>query len=136
MKDLNEIIAKLPKTKTALRARERLRRYLFSPKNDLQLWSEVQSQVPEAWAYLKDDLPDEERKVKITLRLDESVVKMFRATGPGYQARMNLVLATYVQMQIGEVHRERRTFTQQMEEYGYPFDDEIIGFFKTMGLAE
>lgn len=136
MTDPTEIIAKLPKTKTALRARDRLRRYLFSPKNDLDLWSEVQSRVPEAWAYLRDDLPDEEPKVKVTLRLDESVVKMFRATGPGYQARMNLVLATYAQMQIGEVHRQRRKVTEVIEEFGYPFDDGVLSVMKKLGLAE
>ena len=44
-----------------------------------------------------------ERKVKITIRLDESVVKFYRAMGVGYQARMNRVLQTYAQMQIAQV---------------------------------
>lgn len=136
MTDPSQIVAKLPKTKTAIRARDRLRRYLFSPRNDTELWHEIQERVPEAWATLKDDLPDEEPKVKLTLRLDESVVKMFRATGPGYQARMNLVLATYVQMQIGEVHRERRAVTEVIEEIGYPFDDRVLSVMKQLGLAE
>ena len=41
-------------------------------------------------------------KTKITLRLDESVAKFFRAMGPGYQARINRILGTWAQLKIGE----------------------------------
>ena len=45
-----------------------------------------------------------ERKVKITIRLDEKRGEdSDRAMGVGYQARMNRVLQTYAQMQIAQV---------------------------------
>lgn len=37
--------------------------------------------------------PSEAPKVQLTLRLDRSVVGAFRATGPGWQTRMNEALA-------------------------------------------
>jgi len=40
----------------------------------------VQSQVPEAWDTLEQDVDIEEKKVRITLRLDESVAKFYRET--------------------------------------------------------
>jgi uncharacterized protein (DUF4415 family) len=39
------------------------------------------------------------RKERITLRLDEEVLKHFRQTGRGYQTRMNAVLRAYVRQQ-------------------------------------
>ncbi|KMW58840.1 hypothetical protein AIOL_003821 [Candidatus Rhodobacter oscarellae] len=65
----------------------------------------VQAQVPEAWDTLEQDVDVEEKKVKITLRLDESVAKFYRAMGNGYQARMNRILATFAQMRIAELRR-------------------------------
>jgi len=52
------------------------------------------------------DLPDEwlaqadivipEKKTAISLRVDDDVLKFFKATGRGYQTRMNAVLKSYV----------------------------------------
>ena len=39
----------------------------------------------------------------MTLRLDESVAKVYRAHGNGYQARINRVLATSAQLKISKV---------------------------------
>ncbi|MEL7025634.1 MAG: BrnA antitoxin family protein [Pseudomonadota bacterium] len=64
---------------------------------------EARQVIPEAWATLEDDIDCEEPKVKVTLRMDASVAKFYRAMGRGYQARMNRVLATYAQMQIARV---------------------------------
>lgn len=38
-----------------------------------------------------------DRKVQITLRLDEEAVAWFRAQGKGYQTQMNAVLRAFVQ---------------------------------------
>jgi hypothetical protein len=44
---------------------------------------------------------------KITLYLDRSVVRLFRAMGRGYQGRINRLLSTWAQMKIaGEVALE------------------------------
>lgn len=95
-------------TRTQRLARERLTKHLYGLSRDDAWVREIQALVPDAWQALEADLPVEEEKIKITLRLDESVAKFFRATGPGYQARINRVLATYAQMRIAEVYRMDR----------------------------
>ena len=95
-------------TRAARMARARLDRLLEGGGSDIAIWRKVQERVPEAWATLEQDIDCEEVKMKVTLRLDTSVVKFYRAMGKGYQARMNRILGTYAQMRIGEVERERR----------------------------
>ena len=48
-------------------------------------------------------------KERITLRLDEEVLEHFRATGRGYQTRINAVLRAYVrqQQETGAGSRQR-----------------------------
>lgn len=98
---------RFPATKTARLARARLERLLEGAGDDTRLWAKVQDRVPEAWATLEEDIDCWEDKVKVTLRLDTSVARFYRAMGKGYQARMNRILATYAQMKIGEVERMR-----------------------------
>ena len=100
-------------TKTQRLAQHRLRRLLLDLDTDAIPW-EVEKNIPEAWATLEDDIDVEEKKVKITLRLDESVVTFFRAMGVGYQARMNRVLVTYAQMQIAEVRWYETAIQEEM----------------------
>ena len=40
-------------------------------------------------------------KVAISLRIDEDVLAWFKAQGPGYQTRINLVLYAYMREVIG-----------------------------------
>ncbi len=86
-------------------ARERLLRNLRALEDESTLDHAVRDLIPEAWATLEEDLDVEERKVRVTLMLDESVAKFFRAMGKGYQARINRILATYAQMKIARVRR-------------------------------
>ena len=99
--------ARFAATRTARLARARLERLIEGQGDDTALWRKVQQRVPEAWATLEDDIECWEDKVKITIRIDTSVARFYRAMGKGYQARMNRILATYAQMKIGEVARER-----------------------------
>lgn len=72
--------------------------------NDTPIWVyDLKDEVPAAWATLEQDIDVDEPKVKITLRLDDSVAKFYRAMGKGYQERINRVLATYAQMKIARV---------------------------------
>jgi len=102
-----------PQTKTERLALERLGKR-SGELRDTEIWVyDLQSEVPAAWATLEQDLDVEEPKVKITLRLDESVAKYYRAMGKGYQERINRVLATYAQMKIArvmELDRQIATF--------------------------
>lgn len=105
-------------TRTARMARARLARHLQGFGTDEGLWLRVQERVPEAWATVEEDIDSEEEKVKITLRLDASVAKLFRAMGKGYQARINHILATYAQMRMGEIDRQARDLSAVMSEFG------------------
>lgn len=74
----------------------------------------VQAQVPEAWDTLEQDIDVIEPKVKITLRLDDSVAKFYRAMGQGYQTRMNRILATFAQMRMAQVTRLEEMLEEEL----------------------
>lgn len=59
--------------------------------------------IPEAWERLERDVDLPEKKTRVTIRLEDSVAKYYRAFGPGYSQLINRVLATYAQMKIAEV---------------------------------
>jgi len=46
------------------------------------------------------ELVEPERTQQVTLRVKTSVLEAFRATGKGYQTRMNAVLESYVRSQL------------------------------------
>ena len=50
-------------------------------------------------------LPDEARKVSVTVRLAPEVVEHFKSGGRGWQTRLNDVLADYVARESGPVRR-------------------------------
>ena len=93
-------------TKTERIARSKLFRHLWEARGDV-LDDALEGVVPEAWHTLEADIDVEEPKVKVTLYLDASVAKLFRAMGSGYQARINRVLGTWAQMKIAGLLRER-----------------------------
>ena len=90
-------------TLSARLARERLGRNLRALEADEVMAWLVRAEVPEAWTTLVEDVDCQEVKEQITIRLDRSVVRFYRAMGQGYQRRINRVLATYAQMRIGRV---------------------------------
>lgn len=91
-----------PKTKRLAEAR--LRQLLFQGTydDDTTFLEMARRQVPGSWKTLEMDVDTDEPKEKITLYLDRSVARMYRAMGAGYQARINRILATYMQMKIAE----------------------------------
>jgi uncharacterized protein (DUF4415 family) len=93
-------------TKTERIARGKLMRHLWEGRRDI-LDDVLEREVPEAWHTLEADLDVEEEKVKVTLYLDTSVAQLFRAMGKGYHARINRVLATWAQLKIAGMLRER-----------------------------
>ncbi len=96
----------LPKlTKSQKLSLERLHKRLIELDNDGNLAIMIKHQIPEAWHVLEHDLDVQEKKVKVTLWLDQSVAKYYRAMGRGYQARINRILGTYAQMQMADLAR-------------------------------
>ena len=94
-------------SKSELRARDRLLYNLYYLQRDDFIDITLRDQVPEAWHTLELDVDCSEPKEKITLYLDRSVVRLFRAMVRGYQGRINRLLSTWAQMKIaGEVALE------------------------------
>lgn len=92
------------RTKTARLAYERFMGTIRDHEYDGNVPYWVNDHVPEAWDTLEQDVDVIEKKVRVTMRVDESVAKFYRAMGPGYQARMNRVLATFAQMRIAQIN--------------------------------
>lgn len=92
-----------PKTKRLAEERYRALMFHHIHRDDDGLARLIRDHVPEAWHVLEMDLDVEEPKDKVTLYLDRSVAKTFRAMGAGYQARINRILATWMQMKIAEL---------------------------------
>lgn len=81
-------------TKTAQAARVDL----FAGLKDLQKFLHdawIDRSIPKDWDFMEDEFPAQPKKMKLTLTLDEDMVRWFRKLGRGYQARMNAVLRIY-----------------------------------------
>ena len=102
-------------TKTRRLYFERLQLNYHGLKREEPFDYHVQSEVPEAWDTLERDVDVEEKKVQMTIRLDASVAKFYRAMGKGYQARINRVLATFAQMRIAEIKRLEEMTAEELE---------------------
>ncbi len=87
-------------TKTQRIARDKLSEILWRSQNEDVISTALRDEVPDAWHRLEADLDVHEKKVQITIRLDASVAKFFRAMGHGYQARINRILETWARMKI------------------------------------
>ncbi len=76
----------------------------------------LRREVPEAWHTLEMDLEVETPKEKVTLYLDRAVITMFRKMGKGYQARINRILETWLQMKISEIETFRKEMIMRVAE--------------------
>ncbi len=79
-------------------AREMLLKDLTYLYRETWIPNMMADETPDAWHTLLHDLDVEAKKQKVTLYLDRPVAKFFRDMGLGYQARINRVLSTFVQM--------------------------------------
>ncbi len=69
---------------------------------DLQQEVIRHGQVPLSWHEIARDR-GRKPQIKVTLRLEEDVLKFFRALGKGYQARMNDVLRAWMHGRIADI---------------------------------
>ncbi|PIE14466.1 MAG: hypothetical protein CSA70_01545 [Rhodobacterales bacterium] len=76
--------------------------------------------LPEGWNGLDSTAPVTPRKTRVTIRLDEDMVKWFRKLGPHYGARINAILRIYWTALIsGQVksHWDEDEIAPPFEEY-------------------
>lgn len=103
-------------TKAQRLAREGLSRNLLALSTETWLMETIREAVPDAWHTLEHDLDVQEPKEKVTLYLDRSVARFYKAMGQGYQARINRLLATWAQMKIAEELQVEATIVARMRE--------------------
>lgn len=93
-------------TKTERLARRRLIYHLWLADEDILPLTEIRAEVPLAWHMIEADVDCAEAKRKVSLYLDKSVAAMFQAMGKGYQARINRILNTWLQMKMAGLMEE------------------------------
>jgi len=67
---------------------------------DLQIrWKQewLDRSIPDDWDFIEERYPVTRKKTKLTVTLDEDMVRWFRKLGRGYQARINGILRVYWQ---------------------------------------
>ena len=69
--------------------------------------AQLQSMVP--FRSLRGRPKSENKKLLLSVRYSPEVVEYFRATGDGWQARMDGVLRDYVRVRIGPRKRQKAT---------------------------
>ena len=103
-------------TKTRRMDEARFHQLLFYASNESNdFLEEARREVPEAWLTLELDMETAAPKKKVSLYLDEAVVKMYRAMGAGYQGRINRILETWMQLRIAEKSELYRDLLGQLE---------------------
>ncbi|MGX9351137.1 BrnA antitoxin family protein [Shimia sp. W99] len=107
-------------TKTQRIARDTLTRNLVYLNSEIWLSASLREDIPDAWHTLEQDVDVQEPKEKVTLYLDKSVARFYRAMGKGYQERINRLLATWAQMKIADELRIDELIRAR-------FDDDRIG---------
>jgi uncharacterized protein (DUF4415 family) len=96
------------------RATKELHRHLRFAKNTLsRLSTEVRAAdlrrefVPEEWEEISEAFGFTPRNTRVTLLLEEPVLKYYRAYGAGYQKVMNDVLALFAELRLSKVIEAR-----------------------------
>ena len=91
---------KLPKTKQD--AYDRMHADMVYANRNHLIGTFLREDLPLEWHLLEVDHPVQEKKEKVTLYLDRSVARLFKGMGNGYQARINHLLRTWMQMKIAQ----------------------------------
>jgi uncharacterized protein (DUF4415 family) len=87
---------------------------------DLRWGMEGSDRIPAAWADIAME-PYCPLKEQVTMRVDEDVLRFFRATGRGYLTRMNNVLRTYMLARLAGVVKgaeREKPYPLLVEEFG------------------
>ena len=71
---------------------------------DLHAFAMKERTVPHAWDEIwKDRDRRDDRRTRVTMRMDADVAKFFKAMGPGYQTRINRVLRTFMHYRLAGI---------------------------------
>ncbi len=72
--------------------------------------------VPDSWESIEDVFGCQPKKGRVTMRLDEAVLKYFRHQGRGYQELINQILRSYVELRLAKILESKSKDTNMMGE--------------------
>ena len=84
--------------------------------------------IPAAWHEIAQERI-QPLKQPVTLRIDEDVIKFFRAMGQGHLTRMNAVLRTFMLARLAEVVKAQEEFKPPPEEEKLSEEDRLMAAF-------
>lgn len=91
--------------------------------------------IPDAWHEIAQDR-QQPLKTKLTLRLDEDVVRFFRSMGQGHLTRMNAVLRAFMLARLAEVVKAEARYEMTAKELEHRIRDEIFAVIRAQEAAK
>ena len=91
--------------------------------------------IPAAWHAIAQDRQTP-AKTKITLRLDEDVIRFFRSMGQGHLTRMNAVLRAFMLARLAEVVKAEARYEMTAKEVEHRVRDEIFAVIRAQEAAK
>jgi uncharacterized protein (DUF4415 family) len=104
-------------------------------ETDLRWKLEGSVRIPAAWTEIAQDR-SQPAKTKVTLRLDEDVLRFFRSMGQGHLTRMNAVLRAFMLARLAEVVKAEARYEMTPKEVETRIRDEIFAVISAQARAK
>jgi hypothetical protein len=91
--------------------------------------------IPATWHEIAQDRQTP-AKTKITLRLDEDVIRFYRSMGQGHLTRMNAVLRAFMLARLAEVVKAEARYEMTAKEVEHRIRDEIFAVIRAQEAAK
>ncbi|SOH92866.1 BrnA antitoxin of type II toxin-antitoxin system [Monaibacterium marinum] len=91
------------KTKAEIRKEMELTILLSEQKIEMSKMMNELQMIPTEWRDIEGMFPCKPRGTKVTLRLDDDMVKFYRAMGTGWHARVNGILRAWMLARLAKV---------------------------------
>ena len=104
-------------------------------ETDLRWKLDGSVRIPAAWHEIAQDRQTP-AKTKITLRLDEDVIRFFRSMGQGHLTRMNAVLRAFMLARLAEVVKAEARYEMTAKEVEHRIRDEIFAVIRAQQEAK
>ena len=104
-------------------------------ETDLRWKLDGSVRIPAAWHAIAQDRQTP-AKTKITLRLDEDVIRFFRSMGQGHLTRMNAVLRAFMLARLAEVVKAEARYEMTAKEVEHRIRDEIFAVIRAQEAAK
>lgn len=104
-------------------------------ESDLRWKLDGSVRIPADWHRIAQER-EQPLKTKITLRLDQDVVRFFRAMGQGHLTRMNAVLRAFMLARLAEVVKAEARYEMTPKEIEHRVRDEIFAVIRAQEAAK